>query len=103
MEYQSESLEIAFNHSLIQFRSKLIKEIGTAVRLTMFHIHIDIVAVVLDFYSEDFGKGVSQFFYTDFSVVDTVAGIKSLSVNEIEQSLICGITKQDFLRYPPIL
>jgi len=33
---------------------------------------------VLDFYSEDFGKGISQFLYTDFSIVNTIASVKSI-------------------------
>lgn len=48
------TFQIAFDHSLIQFLSKFIEEIGTAIRLTMLHIHIDIVAV-LYFHAEDFG------------------------------------------------
>ena len=43
--------------------------------LATLHVHIDIVAV-LDFYTKDFRKGVCQFLHSDFSIVDTVTGVK---------------------------
>lgn len=70
-----DTFQVALHHTLIEFLSEFIKEIGAAVILAAFHVHIDIVAV-LDFHTEDFGKGISQLLHTYFSVVDTVAGVK---------------------------
>lgn len=36
------------------------------------------VVTVLDFDSEHLGKPIRQFFYTDLSIIDTIAGIKSI-------------------------
>ena len=71
------AFQVALHHTFIQFLSESIKEIGATVVLASLHIHIDVVAV-LDFYSEDFGKGISQFLYTDFSIVNTIASVKSI-------------------------
>ena len=69
------AFQVALYYSFVQFLSEFIKEIGAAVILATFYIHIDVVAV-LDFYSEDFREDVCQFFYTDFTIIDAVAGIK---------------------------
>ena len=84
------AFQVAFHHTLVEFLPEFIKEIGAAVVLASLHVHIDVVAV-LDFYAEDVGKSVCQLFYTDFSVVDTVAGVKG--VKEFDQicSLACPV------------
>ena len=84
------AFQIALHHSLVQFFSEFVKEIGATDILATFHIHIDVVAV-LDFHAEYVGKSVCQLFYTDFSVVDTVAGVKG--VKEFDQicSLACPV------------
>jgi len=84
------AFQVALHHTFIQFLSESIKEIGATVVLASLHIHIDVVAV-LDFHAEDVGKSVCQLFYTDFSVVDTVAGVKG--VKEFDQicSLACPV------------
>ena len=79
------AFQVALHHTFIQFLSESIKEIGATVVLASLHIHIDVVAV-LDFHAEGVGKSVCQLFYTDFSVVDTVAGVKG--VKEFDQ--ICS-------------
>ena len=73
--FEFSALQVTLYHSFVQFFSEFIKEIGAAVVLAMFHVHVNIVAV-LDFYSEDFREDVCQFFYTDFTIIDAVAGIK---------------------------
>ena len=75
--FEFSAFQVTLCHSFVQFLSEFIKEIGAAVVLAIFHVHIDVVAV-LDFYSEDFGKGISQFLYTDFSIVNTIASVKSI-------------------------
>lgn len=84
------AFQVALHHTFIQFLSESIKEIGATVVLASLHIHINVVAV-LDFHAEDVGKSVCQLFYTDFSVVDTVAGVKG--VKEFDQicSLACPV------------
>ena len=84
------AFQVALHHTLVEFLSESIKEIGATVVLASLHIHIDVVAV-LDFHAEDVGKSVCQLFYTDFSVVDTVAGVKG--VKEFDQicSLACPV------------
>ena len=49
------AFQIALHHSLVQFFSEFVKEIGATDILATFHIHIDVVAV-LDFHTEDFRK-----------------------------------------------
>ena len=71
------AFQIALHHSLVQFFSEFVKEIGATVILATFHIHIDVVAV-LDFHTEDFRKSVCQFLYTNLSIIDTVAGVKGI-------------------------
>ena len=71
------AFQVALYHSFVQFLSEFIKEIGAAVVLAMFHVHVNIVAV-LDFYSEDFGKDVCQFLHADLSIVDAVTGIEGI-------------------------
>ena len=71
------AFQVALHHTFIQFLPEFVKEIGATVVLTALHVHIDVVAV-LDFYAEDVGKSVCQFLHTDFSVVDTVAGVESI-------------------------
>ncbi len=78
---------VAFHHTLVKFLSKFIKKVGAAVILAALHVHIDIVTV-LDFHAEDFRKGVCQFLYTDFTIVNAVAGVKG--VKEFDQ--ICSLT-----------
>ena len=51
------AFQVALHHTLVEFLSEFIKEIGATVILATFHVHIDVVAV-LDFYSKDFRKGV---------------------------------------------
>ena len=65
-----------------EFLTEFVKEIGAAVIFATLHVHIDVVAV-LYLHSEEFGKGVCQFFHAYFSVVDTVAGVKC--VNQFNQ------------------
>ena len=81
------TFQVTLHHTLVQLLTEFIKKVGTAVILAAFHVHIDVVAV-LDFHAEDVGKSVCQLFYTDFSVVDTVAGVKG--VKEFDQ--ICSLT-----------
>jgi hypothetical protein len=71
------TFQIALHHSLVQFFSEFVKEIGATVILATFHIHIDVVTV-LDFHTEDFRKGVSQFLYANLFVVDTITGVKGI-------------------------
>jgi hypothetical protein len=75
--FEFSTFQVALYHSFVQFLSEFVKEICATVVLAIFHVHIDVVAV-LDFYSEDFGKGISQFLYTDFSIVNTIASVKSI-------------------------
>ena len=71
------TFQVALHHSLVQFFSEFIKEIGAAVIFATFHIHIYVVAV-LDFHTEDFRKSVCQFLYANLSIVDTVASVKGI-------------------------
>lgn len=71
------TFQIALHHSFVHFLSEVIKEIGATVILAVFHVHIDVVAV-LDFYTQDFRKGICQFFYTNFTIVNTAIGIECI-------------------------
>jgi hypothetical protein len=71
------TFQVALHHSLVEFLAEFIKEIGAAVILATLHVHIDVVTV-LDFHTEDFRKGVSQFLYANLSVVDTITGVKGI-------------------------
>ena len=73
--FEFSTFQVVLHHTFVEFLTEFIKEIGAAVILATFYIHIDVVAV-LDFYSEDFREDVCQFFYTDFTIIDAVAGIK---------------------------
>ena len=75
--FEFSTFQVALYHSFVQFLSEFVKEICATVVLAIFHVHIDVVAV-LDFYSEDFGNDVCQFLYTDFTIVDTVTGVKGI-------------------------
>ena len=71
------AFQVTLNHSFVHFLSEVIKEIGATVILAVFHVHIDVVAV-LDFYTQDFRKGICQFFYTNFTIVNTAIGIECI-------------------------
>ena len=91
------AFQVTLHHTLVQLLSEFIKKIGAAVILVAFHVHIDVVAV-LDFYTKDFGKGICQFFYTDFTIVDTVTGIKCVEYSTksvalpVQRSFSVGLT-----------
>lgn len=71
------SPDIAFYHPPVQLLFQFIKKVGTTFIFTVLYVHINIVTV-LDFDSEHLGKPIRQFFYTDLSIIDTVAGIQSI-------------------------
>ena len=71
------TFQVALYHTFVEFLTEFIKEIGAAVILASFYIHIDVVAV-LDFHTEDFRKSVCQFFYANLSIIDTIASVKSI-------------------------
>ena len=82
------AFQVAFHHTLVEFLSEFIKEIGAAVVLASLHVHIDVVAV-FDFHAEDVGKDIRQFLHTDFSIVDTVAGVKGIKEFDQVHNLTC--------------
>jgi len=84
------AFQVALHHTLVEFLSEFIKEIGATVILATFHVHIDVVAV-LDFYSKDFRKGVCQFLHSDFAIVDTIAGVKGIKEFDQICSLACPV------------
>jgi|SRR3712207_226904 len=71
------SFQVALHHTLIELLTEFVKEIGAAVIFATLHIHIDIVAV-LYLHPEDFREGICQFLHTYFSIIDTIAGVKSV-------------------------
>jgi len=75
--FEFSAFQVALYHSFVQFLSEFIKEIGATVIFATLYIHIDVVAV-LDFNSESVRKNLCQFLYSDFSIVDTVTGVKSI-------------------------
>ena len=71
------TFQVTLHHTLVQLLTEFIKKVGTTFVFTVLHVHINIVTV-LDFDSEHLGKPIRQFFYTDLSIIDTIAGIKSI-------------------------
>ena len=69
--------QVALHHTLIEFLSEFVKEIGAAVIFAMLHIHIYVVAV-LYLHPEDFRESICQLLNTDFSIVDTITGVESV-------------------------
>ena len=51
------AFQVALHHTLVEFLSEFVKEIGTTVILAAFHVHIDIVTV-LNFHTKDFRKNI---------------------------------------------
>ena len=54
--------QVALYHTLIEFLTEFVEEIGAAVIFATFHVHIYVVAV-LYLHSEDFRECVCQFLH----------------------------------------